>query len=273
MMLRDSLLSRTMVKREITQGNSTYGAMKDQYNNLYDPRQANNVCVSGQLLLLDLIEHLEPVCDLIQSNTDGLLIKLRGNSEKEINACFEKVDDICYEWERRSKMELEFDEFTEVWQKDVNNYIAIHKDGSVKSKGGYVKKLKTLDNDLPIVNKALIDYMVHGTAIEDTVNNCNDLIMFQKIVKLTNKYKYVVHNNQQYSEKVFRVFASTSSKDSIICKVKQKGDKEVGEKFANTPNNCFICNDDLHNLPIPSKLDRNYYIDLAKKRLNDFLGV
>ncbi|HFG9290770.1 TPA: hypothetical protein ACGI32_003875, partial [Clostridioides difficile] len=39
--------------------NKTYGGMKDKNNNLYDPRQANNVCVSGQLLLLDLIEKLE----------------------------------------------------------------------------------------------------------------------------------------------------------------------------------------------------------------------
>jgi DNA polymerase elongation subunit (family B) len=36
--------------------NGTYGAMKDKFNNLYDPKNANNVCVNGQLLLLDLIE-------------------------------------------------------------------------------------------------------------------------------------------------------------------------------------------------------------------------
>ena len=31
--------------------------MKDKYNGLYDPRQANNVCIAGMLLLLDLIEN------------------------------------------------------------------------------------------------------------------------------------------------------------------------------------------------------------------------
>ena len=56
--------------------NSTYGAMKYKYNNLYDPRQANNVCVVGQLLLLDLIERLEHHWTLIQSNTDGLIGKI-----------------------------------------------------------------------------------------------------------------------------------------------------------------------------------------------------
>ena len=39
--------------------NSTYGICKDPSSAAYDPRQANNVCVNGQLLLLDLLEHLE----------------------------------------------------------------------------------------------------------------------------------------------------------------------------------------------------------------------
>ena len=32
--------------------------------------------VSGMLLLLDLIEKLEAHCEIIQSNTDGILIKM-----------------------------------------------------------------------------------------------------------------------------------------------------------------------------------------------------
>ena len=52
--------------------NSTYGASGDKYNPLYDPRMCRCVCVTGQLLLLDLIEKIEPYCNLIQSNTDGV---------------------------------------------------------------------------------------------------------------------------------------------------------------------------------------------------------
>lgn len=47
--------------------NSTFGVMKDEYNALYDPLQSNKVCIYGQLLLLDLIEKLEPHCEIIQS--------------------------------------------------------------------------------------------------------------------------------------------------------------------------------------------------------------
>lgn len=104
--------------------NGTYGAMKDKFNGLYDPRQANNVCIGGQVLLLDLIEKLESHCQLIQSNTDGLLIKLYDEDD------FDLIDDICYEWESRTRMKLEFETFVKVIQKDVNNYILVKEDGN-----------------------------------------------------------------------------------------------------------------------------------------------
>ena len=46
--------------------NATFGLSKYKYSALYDPLQANNICVAGQLLLLDLIEKLEGYWELIQ---------------------------------------------------------------------------------------------------------------------------------------------------------------------------------------------------------------
>jgi hypothetical protein len=46
--------------------NSTFGASKDPYNALYDPRMANNICINGQLLLLDLIDKVDGFAKLIQ---------------------------------------------------------------------------------------------------------------------------------------------------------------------------------------------------------------
>ena len=48
--------------------NVTYGAMKSVYNKLYDPLNANLVCIFGQLLILDLVEQLEKElsCEFIQ---------------------------------------------------------------------------------------------------------------------------------------------------------------------------------------------------------------
>ena len=258
--------------------NSLSGAMKDKGNKAYDPRNNNIMCINGQLMLLDLIEHLEIIqgFNLIQSNTDGLIIQIPDTDE-----AFDMLDDICYEWETRCSTDncdilLETDQIGKIYQKDVNNYLWVDLDGGVERKGAYVKELSRLDYDLPIVNKAIVNYMVNNILVEDTINNCDKLIEFQKLVKLSSKYEYVEHNNIRYNYKCYRVFASIDLKDGRILKVKNKLDKKtntyklVGEKFGNTPDQCFIENGDIHDIPIPAKLDRQYYIDLAKKRLKDF---
>lgn len=241
--------------------NGAFGICKDKRSKAYDPRTASSICINGQLMLLDLLEKLEsvPSFELIQSNTDGLIIKIKRSD-------FDLVDDVCYEWETRTKMKLGFDYIKEIYQKDVNNYLFIQFDGKIERKGGYVKELSKIDYDLPIVNKALIDYMLHGTHPADTINECSDLIMFQKIVKLTSKYSHVMHNGTEYHYKCYRVFASKRFGDGQITKCKMNR----YEKFANTPENCFIDNSDITNRPVPDELDRSWYINLAVERLNQF---
>ena len=267
-------------------GNSTYGAMKDIFNPLYDPRSANNVCIFGQLLLTDLIERLEGHCQLIQSNTDGLIVKLHGNEDEVIA--------ICKEWEARTGMGLGYDRMTKICQKDVNNYIAVFENGKIEAKGAYVKNLNNLDYDLAIVNKAVRDFLLNGSSVRRTVYQCQDFRMFQKVVKLSNKYKWVEHEQGlvksetftlngrwkfdlskygatvKFDNKAYRVFASSDDNDGRLlkCKTTEKGDKK--DKFANTPDKCFIFNDDLTGVEIPSKLDREWYVELAKSRLRDF---
>lgn len=243
--------------------NSTYGAMKDKHNPLFDPLQANNVCVSGQLMLLDLIEKLEDHVQLIQSNTDGILVKLKRKQD------LEKVKDICHEWEQRTRMVLEYDLYTKVIQKDVNNYIIVDENGKYKSKGAYVKKLNSLDYDLPIVNEAIVNYFLTGKAPEETINECTELYKFQKVVKISSKYSKGLYGDEPLNEKVLRVFASRRRTDKGIFKIKAGGNKE---KIANTPEKCFIENDDVKGKPIPRRLDRWWYIELAHKRLNDFIS-
>ena len=123
--------------------NALSGAMKDETNAAYDPRNNNCMCINGQLMLLDLIEHLEvvPGFELIQSNTDGLIIWIPDTDE-----AFEMVDDICWEWEQRCSTDqcsilLELDNISEIYQKDVNNYLWVGIDGGVERIGAYVMAL------------------------------------------------------------------------------------------------------------------------------------
>lgn len=241
--------------------NGTYGAMKDEFNPLYDPRQANNVCIGGQLLLLDLIEKVEPYCDIIQSNTDGILVKLRNNREQ--------VESICREWMARTGMVLEFDEYVKVIQRDVNNYIIVAADGSYKSKGIVVKKQDKLDYDTPIINEAVTEYFVKGIPVEDTINGCNELIKFQKICRVSSSYRYAMWGMTRLFDKTLRVFASKELTDGGVFKVKAGGNPE---KFANTSLNCFIVNRNVNGMPVPDKLDRDFYINMARRHVNQFLG-
>lgn len=244
--------------------NKTYGCFKDKYNALYDPLMSNNICVTGQLALTLLIEMLEPYVELIQSNTDGLIVKLPDLDTYDI------VDDIAYEWEQLTGVKLGFDPIiTKIYQKDVNNYLFVNEFGEVESKGAYVKNLSALDNDLPIVNKALKDYMINGTPPEKTINAATELIDFQKIVKLSGKYDYVLHNGKKYSNKCYRVFASNSARDGIIYKCRNG----KSDKFANTPERAFLENGNINGTSVPDKLNRQYYIDLTYERLRQFGGV
>ena len=249
--------------------NALSGAMKDKRNKAYDPRNNNIMCINGQLMILDLIEHLEviPGFRLVQSNTDGLIVQI-----PDTNEAFEMLDDLCYEWESRCSTEncdilLETDQIARIYQKDVNNYLWVDLDGGVERKGAYVKELTRLDYDLPIVNKAMVKCLVDKIPVEDTINSCKDLIEFQKLVKLSSKYEHVEHNGIKYDYKCYRVFASLDSKDGKILKCRSGNNPA---KFGNTPDRCFIENGDVRDLPIPIKLDRRWYIDLAKKRLKDF---
>lgn len=243
--------------------NKAYGCMKDKYNALYDPLMANNICVTGQLALLLLIEMLEAHCTLIQSNTDGLIVKLYSLDDYEL------IDDICWEWEKMTNVKLAFDPIiTKIYQKDVNNYLFINEDGEIEAKGAYVKNLSPLDNDLPIVNKAMREYMINGTPVEETINNSSDLIDFQKIVKLSSKYAHVEWEGKQFNNKCYRVFATTHRGYGSICKVKPT--KGNGEKFANTPQYCYMINGDIRGMKVFNHLDRQWYIQTSKERLRQF---
>lgn len=246
--------------------NSAYGACMDINNELYDPRQGTAICVNGQLLLLDLIEKVElefgAAAEFIQGNTDGVMFKF--NCREDAN----KYLEICNEWCKRTRMELEHDFIKKIIQKDVNNYVYIKEDGSVKSKGAYVKKLSLIDNDLPIVNKALKEKLINNVDIETTINNSNNLIDFQKCVKVTGKYSDVVYGNEVINLKVLRVFASKQGNDFAI--MKRKSDNKL-EKISYTPDRVFIDNSNILEKTIPDKLDKSWYVSLAKDRLESFV--
>lgn len=242
--------------------NITYGAEGDKFNAMYDPLHRNLVCVFGQLFMIDLIDKIEGFCKLCQSNTDGILVKVKKSDVPRLKEEIKK-------WEQRTRLHMSFDEFVKVIQRDVNNYIIVAADGSYKSKGAVVKKLNNLDYDRAIVNEAVVNYFIKGVPVEETIFGCDELKKFQQIVKVSSKYEYALHGNKKLNDKTLRVFASNDTKDGGVFKVK-KGFNPA--KFSDTSDNCFIINDDINGMKVPEKLNKQFYVELVKKRISQFLG-
>lgn len=212
-------------------------------------------------MLLQLIEDLKEY-ELIQSNTDGLIYKIH-------NTEFKAVDKIVKAWEKRTKMSMEYDYITYLAQKDVNNYVAVFKDGTIERKGGAVKKSSVLDNDLPIVSDAVVEYFVNGVDPTEYIMSENDMMRFMKTYKLSSKYSHAIYKGEILTDKVYRVFASRSRKDDIIYKCKKGGKPE---KFANCPIHARIVNTNIQDMKCQSWLDKAWYIDETWKRINSFKG-
>ena len=253
--------------------NTTYGALLNKYNDLFDPLMGRSVCITGQLFLMELAQHLYadiPDLKIVQLNTDGIMVECD-------RKYLPKLDEICDEWQSRTGFELEEDAVARIAQKDVNNYVEVQEGGKAKSKGGYlVRGISTvgafnINNNACIVAAAVKEYLVNGVPVEDTINGCNDIFQFQLIAKAGVKYReayHLVDGEKVPVQKVNRVYATKDERYGKLFKVKAENDSTA--KIEMLPEHCIIDND--NHLTIDD-VDKTFYIEMAKKRINDFLGI
>lgn len=271
--------------------NTTYGATLNRYNDLYDPLMARSVCISGQLYLLELANHLLtdiPDLKVVQLNTDGIMVEFDDSQYSDVKA-------IIDEWQERTHFVLEEDNIRKIVQKDVNGYVEIQPSGKAKTKGGYlVRGVLTnanidftqmglpawenmsggafnINNNAVIVAKAIREFFVNGTPVEETIGGCDDIFQFQLIAKAGAKYReayHLVDGEQQSVQKVNRVYATSDTRYGKLFKVKAEDDATA--KIEMLPEHCIIDND--NHLTIED-VDKTFYIEMAKKRINDFLGI
>ena len=253
--------------------NTVSGAQENKYNDLYDPLPTRSLRISGQLFLTVLAMKLLNACrtiKLLNFNTDGLMYSI---DKEELDI----VDRIASEWEQETKFELETDDIQKVWIKDVNNLLMIKTNGRVKTVGGYlnygisVKGAWAINNNMVIVKKALVEFFVNGTPVEETIGNSTDIFDFQLIAKAGTKYReayHLVNGEKVPVQRVNRVYATADQRYGKLFKVKAENDTTA--KIEMLPEHCIIDND--NQLSIES-VDKTFYIEMAKKRINDFLGI
>ncbi|MFW6002154.1 MAG: DNA polymerase elongation subunit (family B) [archaeon] len=260
--------------------NTTYGAMLNKWNDLYDPRMGRHVPIYGQLFLTELLYKLLESCptiEIINFNTDGILYEL-DDSDYEI------AQKVMREWEKKNRFKLDTEEVENIIQKDVNNYIASI-DGKIKTKGSMVKCFGGGDfesNSIVVVANAIVNYFLEGKPVEQTISETDNILDFQFIAKTGSSYLKTYYSkfdgenhikDYQEVQKVNRVYASKNKEDGTLYKYKEveKEDETVPryDKIANIPMHCKI--DNSNNLLIKD-IDKSWYVRYTKKRIKQYLG-
>lgn len=263
--------------------NTTYGAMGAEFNKLYDPRMRLMVCITGQMALFDLLEKIEPHATIIQSNTDAhYYIPFSAEDAK-------KIDELAKDWEKRTGYTLDNDPFKAIFQKDVNNYLAVTSDGKVKIKGA-IGLQDGLKNSKAVVSNAFINYVVGGKDYKEFINECTDLRQFQIIAKTGWTFDDTIVRdaaaNEHKAQKVNRVFAIKEPSNAVeIFKVKrgsimdEEGTTIVGNDsytkgVPNAPEYYMIDNEAIGEGTITlDNLDKDYYINQVEDLLVMWFGT
>lgn len=156
-------------------------------------------------------------------NTDGCEILIPREYQ-------DKYSKICKQWEKLTKLELEFVDYKQMVVYDVNNYISETYEGKTKCKG------KCEFKDIPlhknrshnIIPIAVYNYFIKGIAIEDTVYNHKDIFDFCAGVKASKSGVkgaswYELHSIQgenlvkEKLSKTVRYYISTEGKYLMKC--------------------------------------------------------
>lgn len=263
--------------------NTKYGAMGAEFNKLYDPRMRLLVCITGQMAMWDLLEKIEDHATIIQSNTDAhYYIPFSEEDEKAI-------DEIANDWMKRTGYTLDDDPFREIYQANVNNYLAVTTDGKVKFKGaiGLTNGLKV---SKAIVSNAFINYVVAGKDYKEFINECDELRQFQMITKTGYTFDDTVardcKGNEKKAQKVNRTFAIKDPNKAVeIFKVKRGavieeegttivGDDSYTKGLPNAPEYYAIDNGAIGEGWITlDDIDKEYYINQVEDLLVMWFGA
>jgi hypothetical protein len=207
--------------------NSTYGLTGDENSFLYDPKMTMQITINGQLSLSMLYEMIcEEIPDAIplMQNTDGLETMIPSHSVG-------KYMDICSKWEQLTKLSLEHDQYSKMIIRDVNNYIAITKEGKVKCKGAFEwedldkKKVAVFhkNKSFLIIPKAIYAYFVNGIKPEDFLDQNKELTDYCAGVKAKGGWYFEKRSIQDGKlkikrlQKIVRYYISNNGEKIIKC--------------------------------------------------------
>ena len=267
--------------------NAYSGALRAEFNKLYDPLQGFSICTTCQLLMLQLIHDLQevPTLEMVSANTDAVMFTIEETYKDDALS-------VLNDWQKHTGFELEEDKIVKIVMRDVNNYCEIvqigDNDYDVHYKGGeltrgehkfkwnkekkifeyeYKKSLK--NNSLSIVSEALLKFLLFDIPIRETIEKCDDIFRFQMISHLGSTYEKCVQespNGDIELQRNNRIYASNVPRGTIV-KVKADGRRD---SVANQPPNPIVDNGNECTI---DDINKEWYIEFAQEKANDFLGI
>jgi hypothetical protein len=232
--------------------NGSFGKFGSRWSALYGPNLLIQTTVTGQLSLLMLIEALEEQSiSVVSANTDGIIIYCQKRNQAA-------METIVARWERTTGFSTEETDYTALYSRDINNYIALKRNGGYKVKGVYADENLSKNPTTQICTQAVVDYLQLDLPIETTIRECTDIRKFISVRAVTGG---AVKNNE-YLGKAVRWYYAKNEQGAI--NYKKSGNKVP---ITDGAKPLMILPDSL-----PNDIDHGWYIKKAHAMLND-LGV
>jgi hypothetical protein len=217
-----------------------------------------------------------PDCTPLMQNTDGL--------EMMIPVQYKDLYmEICSEWEQMTKLQLEHDEYSKLIIRDVNNYIAVYKNGKTKCKGFFEYKDLALhkNKSFLVIPKAIYAYFVDGVKPEDYLKTNKNLYDYCGAVKAKGAWNFklteIVQNDKDESvikdtklQKLNRYYISKTGHK--IIKYNPDGREiqtEAGKWRQTLCNNMGTIDSDINNLDI----NYEYYLERIYKEIETISSI
>lgn len=215
--------------------NGLSGNLQSQYSWTYDPELVVKLRINCQLMILMLIEKFDLLgAKIVQSNTDGILIKIKKSLLPEI----EKAKD---EWCKLTKLSMSKEEFERFYQYDVNNYIGVKKGFTetkdpelIKKKGFFVDEINLGKGMSPkVIAKSLINYFVYNISPEETLKEDKDIrdyLTYQRVSR-----DFIVEYNGEKTLHINRFYMSINGGILIKYKMEKGGKAQATRLCATSP--------------------------------------
>ena len=242
--------------------NGTYGKSNDKYSVFYDPKFTMSITINGQLSLCLLAEKLLEIPELkiIQVNTDGITVACPREHEEQYKS-------ICKLWEKQVKLDLEFADYSKMFIRDVNSYIALYTNGKIKRKGAYqYEDLGWHQNQggliIPMAAEA---NMLTGVDIREYVKKHTNKFDFMLRTKVPRSSKLVIVDEsgvEKQQQNICRYYISKKGGKLVKIMPPLEGDTEDRRLGIDTDWLVSTCN---NIVDFKWDIDYEYYVSEAEK--------